>query len=81
MKVKIAVQVLSNTVAAALVTYINLKDIPSSPYTTVTYIKNFDKLFNLFNSSSVSGPKVMNKAFVRSQQQITFLNNIVKYLK
>ena len=49
MKVKRAAQIFSNTVQAAMMTYICL---PQEAYHTAAFVKNMDSLFDIFNSTA-----------------------------
>lgn len=53
MRVKYAVQVLSAMVAAGLETYIELGALPTTAAATCELLSNFDKLFDIFNSSQL----------------------------
>ena len=53
MKVKLATQVLSHTVAAAISMYVSLGALPASAAGTAEFITAFDQIFDCLNSSSV----------------------------
>ena len=53
MQVKLATQVLSHTVAAAISTYVSVGILPASAAGTAEFITTFDKIFDCLNSSSV----------------------------
>ena len=57
MKVKRAAQIFSNTVQAAMLTYICSGDLPSEAFYTATSLKKLDSLFDIFNSSSLLDSK------------------------
>ena len=58
MKVKLATQVLSHTVSAAVSTYLSLGQLPSSACGTAELISKLDKTFDCLNSSSIKSLKV-----------------------
>ena len=62
MKVKRAAQVFSNTVQAALLTYISSGDIPAEASHTAAFIKKMDSLFNIYTSSSLRDSKPFKSA-------------------
>ena len=78
MRVYLAVQVLSNTMASAIRTHVQLKNFTEDALHTATFIEYMDGLFDIFNSSG--GPKEFNKPFTKSPIQKTFLLNAKKYL-
>lgn len=78
MRVKFATQVLSATVAASLETYVSLKCLPQEASDTVTLISHADKLFDIFNSSSLNNVKLYNRKFSGEIHQIDFLNDSIK---
>lgn len=81
MKVKLATQVISNTVAASLETYVHLKELPETAMATVELIAKFDKLFDIFNSSTLSSPKKFNNPFKGDTYQLNFLKEMKIYLQ
>lgn len=77
MKVKLAAQLFSSTVASALNTYMALDALPSASFATIRFTENIDRLFDLFNSSRVSGSKDFNRPFKGSEAQIKFLGQML----
>ncbi|KAG5864821.1 hypothetical protein JTB14_034048 [Gonioctena quinquepunctata] len=73
MKVKLATQVFSSTVAAGLNAHISFGNISAEAVHTVSFIENMDKLFDLFNSSKFGKVKDFNRPFMGSEEQIEFL--------
>lgn len=73
MKVKYAVQVLSNHVATSMCTLMSVGYLPSE---TIEFIDRFDKLFDILNSSFTVSPKEYRKVFIRSTKQLEFLQEI-----
>lgn len=81
MKVKLAVQVFSQTVAAALSTYMSLGALPSSAVGTITFIDKMDKLFDILNSSTATSGKKYNKPFEGKLYQVEFLKEMAETFK
>jgi hypothetical protein len=55
-----------------------VKDLVASDHNK--FISRFDKLFDIFNSSSVSSNKLYNKAFKGEEEQINFLQDMLLFL-
>ena len=62
MKVKLATQVISHTVAASLCTYVSLGALPSSAMGTAEFIQKFDSVFDCVNSSTLQSSKKLKCA-------------------
>jgi hypothetical protein len=77
MKVKLATQVLSHTVAAAISTYVSLGAMSASAAGTAEFITAFDKIFDCLNSSSVkyANGKLHRKALSDSSVHLKFLTD------
>ena len=77
MKVKLATQVLSHTVAAAISTYVSLGALPASAAGTAEFITAFDKIFDCLNSSSLKSAqgKLYRKALSDSSAHLKFLTD------
>ena len=73
MKVKRAAQVFSNTVQAAMLTYICSGDLPSEAFYTATFLKKVDSLFDIFNSSSLLDSKPFKCALKEGSPSFDFL--------
>lgn len=80
MRVKYA-QVLSATVAASLKTYISFGALGQEVMGTANFISDFDKLFDIFNSSQLFNAKQFNKPFKGEQCQIDFLHEILDRIR
>ena len=73
MKVKLATQVFSASVAAAMNTNMALEGLPASAHATIELIMNFDKFFDIFNSSQMSkNRKEFNLPFMGSANRLIF---------
>ncbi|KAJ8976153.1 hypothetical protein NQ317_018092 [Molorchus minor] len=81
MKVSLAVQVLSNTVASAIETYIHFDQLPSEAAGTAQFLRKFDKLFNIFNSLSKNPTSKLDYAFQGDQTQLEFLHNAKSFFR
>lgn len=80
MRVKLATQVISNSVVCGLETYVNLGALPESASGTIHLLSTFDKLFDIFNSSNLKSTKLFNKPFRGDDHQIKFLNDTLQFL-
>jgi len=81
MKVKLATQVLSHSVSAAIIFSVTSGNLSHNALGTAEYILNFDQLFDIFNSSTFVTTKELNKAFTGSDSQIKFLLEMQQFLK
>lgn len=72
MRVKLASQVLSHSVAVAMHTYIDFGKIPEEARTTANFISTMNKLFDILNSSTLES----YQAFMGTAKQIQFLNKM-----
>lgn len=81
MRVKLATQLLSRTVAAAIATYAKLGALPKEAIATAKFVENFDLLFDLFNSGQKFHYKPTKCAFTTSSLSYltelqTFINSL-----
>lgn len=81
MKVKYAVQVFSNRVAAGMCTQMSCGFLPSEAVGTIDLIGPFDKLFDILNSSTINSPKEYGKVFTGSKKQIKYLEEMLFFLE
>jgi len=81
MKVKYAVQVFSNTVAAAMQSCVQGGSLPLTAETTITFIEHMDKLFDLLNSKKKSGSKDFNRPFKNTAKQREHLLHMLEVFK
>ena len=84
MKVKRVAQVFSNTVQAAMMTYICSGHLPQEAYHTATFLKNMDSLFDIFNSTSLHDVKPCKCALQEdspSFEYMSMMKDIFKRLK
>lgn len=72
MKVKLASQVFSHSVAVAMHTYIDFGKIPEEAKVTANFIEDMNKLFDIFNSSNLE----TCHAFMGTTEQFEFLKKM-----
>ena len=81
MKVKLATQVFSHTVAASICTYVSVGALPSSAMGTAELLLKFDSLFDCVNSSSLHSAKKFKCALNDKSPHIGFLKEAISFLK
>lgn len=74
MKVKLASQVFSHSVAVAMHTYIDFEKIPEEAKVTANFIEEMNKLFDILNSCNLE----TCHAFMGTTEQFEFLNRMDK---
>lgn len=79
MKVYLAAQVLSATVAAGMNTYVALQTVPSDAVGTIEFIELFDKLFDILNSSKTTHAKEYNRAYKGQDYQEILLKHCLAF--
>ena len=80
MRVNLAAQVLSHTVAAGISTLVLLKQLPEDAKCTAEFIEHFDVLFNSFNSHNYKSSQKMGNAFSDKSGHDKFLRESFKLL-
>lgn len=80
MRVRLATQLLSQTVAAGLHTYCQLGKIHSKGVHTAEFVEQMDLLFDCFNSSHLSSPKKFRCAVIVNSGHIEFLKSCHEWL-
>ncbi|KAJ8909445.1 hypothetical protein NQ315_003493 [Exocentrus adspersus] len=73
MNVSLAAQTLSNTVALGIDNHIYFHSLPDEAAGTVQFIRNFDKLFNIFNARNRNPTSKLDYAFSQDESQNEFL--------
>lgn len=73
MRVYLAAQTFSATVAAGMETYLELNKLPISSKQTINFFKDMDKLFDIFNSYKRPNLKDFNRPFKNTQSQKSHL--------
>ena len=76
MKVKLATQILSHTVASAIFMAVSGCLLPSSTVGTAELIDQLDKIFDCLNSSSFQTPKIYNHPLSSQSHHIKFMTNM-----
>lgn len=79
---KYAVQVFSSAVAVGLSAHITFGGFPLRAIGTMEFVRNFDQLFDIMNSSSTkSNSKNFGQAFTGSAHEMCFLRQMLDFLK
>lgn len=83
MRVSLASQVLSHTVASGMNTYVTWVTLPASAFATIEVIERFNDLFDILNSCMVRDPAKFKNAYDASDFQLDFSIQlwIFKFLK
>ena len=81
MKVKLATQILSHTVAASICTYVSLGVLPQSAMGTAEFISQFDSLFDSVNSSALNSAKDLRRPITAKSNHVQFLNKTISFIK
>ena len=80
MKVKLATQGMSQTVASTLSTYVALGALPPSAIGTAELKSNFGNIFDCLNSSSLSSPKIYKRAVTKDSPHHKFFTVMLKFI-
>ena len=80
MRVNLAAQVLSHSVAAGISTLVVLKQLNEDAKYTTQFIEHFDVLFNCFNSRNLKSSQKLGKAFSDRSGHHGFLKDSLKLL-
>ena len=80
MRVNLAAQVLSHSVAAGMQTLCCFGKLPEEATHTAQFIDKFDKLFNAFNSRTVKSSQPMGHPFTRTSGHEKFFSEMLNYL-
>jgi len=80
-KVKYAVQVFSNCVAADMCTQMSSNFLPNATVRTIDFIDYLDKLFDILNASILNSPKEYAHIFTGGKKQIKFLGQMLYFFK
>ncbi|RVE43246.1 hypothetical protein evm_012126 [Chilo suppressalis] len=76
---KLAIEVLSETVACALKTYADMNEMDKGAYDTAEYLSKFNKLFDILNSSTLKSTNIFKKAFRGNNYQIRVLKEMLHF--
>ena len=80
-QVKYATQVLSNSVSAAMNTYIATENIESSAAATSEYLKRFNDILDWLNRMSSKDPVLYRRPLHSKSKSITFLKGSQEWLQ
>ena len=80
MKVNLAAQILSHSVAAGINTLANLGFFPPDACVTPEFVETFDQLFNCFNSGSNKSTQKYRNPFSDNSGHKAFLETCLKFL-
>lgn len=80
MKVNLAAQILSHSVAAGINTLANLGFFPPDACVTAEFVETFDQLFNCFNSGSNKSTQKYRNPFSDNSGHKAFLETCLKFL-
>jgi len=81
MRVYLATQVFSGSVAAGMSISLVSGILPPCAQFTIDFINDMDKLFDIFNSSKVPKRKEYNRPFKNTEAQVTHLNKMADVFK
>jgi len=73
MKVRLAAQIFSHSVAAGMSVALNQGILPTTSKCTIHFINFMDRLFDIFNSSDTPNRKIYNNPFKNEKHQIDHL--------
>ena len=81
MKVKLAAQVQSNSVSAGIDFCVAKNEFPPAASATSTYLKKFNDIFDILNSSSPKDKTPLRRPLHLQSQSISVLENSLIWLK
>ena len=81
MRVKLATQVISHTVAAALNTYVSLQALPGAALGTAQLLSKFDKIFDCCNALSFKDTKICRRPITAQSPHINELTSGLAFIK
>lgn len=81
MKVKLATQVVSQTVASTVCMYISLGALPPSAVGTAELIAKFDNIFDCLNSSNLNSTKIYKRAMSKESSHHEFITDMLEFIK
>ncbi|CAG4931748.1 unnamed protein product [Colias eurytheme] len=80
-KIRYATELLSNSVAAGISTYVDFNQIEESGRSTAELIRNMNNLFDALNSLSHNDSNEYRKAFCGQESQITFFKEMLTFFQ
>ena len=81
MKVKLATQVMSHTLSAAMLMAVSGGLLPPSAAGTAELVANFDKIFDSLNSTSLKSHKPHNRPITAESDHCQFMNEMRTFVK
>ena len=82
MKVSLAAQVLSHSVAAGITTLCMISDkLDSEAIHTAKFLEQFNKLFDVFNSRTMAGPNNFYRGITAESNHVSFLKECLQWLE
>lgn len=81
MRVYLAAQIFSNTVASGMSTTLKSGILPPIAQFTIDFISDMDKLFDIFNSFKAPNLKEFNRPFKNTESQINHLNKMAEIFR
>lgn len=81
MRVRLATQVLSHSVATGLDLFANIGALPKEALHTATFCENFDFLFNALNSMNLKSSKPYAHAITEDSSHWAFFEKMLPYLR
>ena len=82
MKVSLAAQVLSHSVAAGITTLCMISDkLDSEAIHTAKFLEQFNKLFDVFNSRTMAGPNNFSRGITAESNHVSFLKECLQWLE
>ena len=81
MRVCLASQVLSHSVASGILTYSSLGKLPSEAVYTAEFLERMDKLFDSFNSRKLRETKTYRAAATPSSVHVSFWKDCIEWIK
>ena len=81
MRVNLAAQILSHSVAAGISTLCILGHLDAEAKHTASFIESFDQLFNVFNSNSLKCSQKFRHAIQNGSGHVQFLKDAMKFIE
>ena len=80
MRVNLAVQVLSHSVAAGIQTLCAFEKMPADAKHTAEFVETFDQMFNACNSRAITSKQQMGHAMSSNTSHLQFFDRCLDYL-
>ncbi len=79
MRVKLASQILSHSVAAGINTYVALGGLPGAAISTAEFLEKMNKIFDSCNSISLKDPKLQRRPFTQNSPHYEIMRDGVEF--